>query len=229
MISQKKSATFASIKYFIMAKGVITGDLINSTNIATEWRRAVVDALNTCVSDFMSLTPIKTEMYRGDSFQIVVDKAEQALPVAIALRSKLRASTPEGNDMWDARVSIGIGDISFESDNVVTSDGEAFRRSGRAFDTIGKKRLSISTPWPKLDASMELITRFADEIISSWTARQARVVYHSILNLKTQKEMAEELGMTRQNFNYHWGASKAQLILDYIEYCKAQIASYDRQ
>lgn len=212
-----------------MIKGVITGDLVNSTKIATEWRQSVVDALNTCVSDFMAITPIKIEMYRGDSFQVVVDKAEQTLSVAIALRSKLRASTPDGNDMWDARVSVGIGEISFESDNVVTSDGEAFRLSGRAFDNIGKKRLNISTPWTELNTAMELNTRFADEFVSTWTARQARVVYHSILFLKTQKEMAEELDMTRQNFNYHWGTSKAQLILDYIEYFKSQIANHNQQ
>lgn len=212
-----------------MIKGVITGDLVNSTNIATKWKQSIADALNTCVSDFMSITPIKIEMYRGDSFQVLVDKAEQALSVAIALRSKLRSSTPDGNDIWDARISIGIGDISYENYNIVTSDGEAFRLSGRAFDNIGKKRLSISTPWTELNTAMELNTRFADELISSWTARQARAVYHSILFRKTQKEMAEELDMTRQNFNYHWGTSKAKLILDYIEYFKVQIANYNQQ
>lgn len=45
-------------------------------------------------------------MYRGDSFQVVVDKAEQTLSVAIALRAKLRVSTPDGNDVWDARISM---------------------------------------------------------------------------------------------------------------------------
>jgi len=212
-----------------MIKGVITGDLVNSTNIATEWRQNVVDAMNKCVSDFVSITPIKIEMYRGDSFQVVVDKAEQTLSVAIALRAKLRASTPENSAMWDARVSIGIGNIFFESDSIVTSDGEAFRLSGRAFDNIGKKKLSVSTPWKDLDNAVELNTRFADDVISSWTSRQARVVYHSILFLKTQKEMAEELDMSRQNFNYHWGTSRALLILDYLEYFKKLFEKYDQQ
>jgi hypothetical protein len=212
-----------------MIKGVITGDLVNSTSIANEWRQNVVDALNTCVSDFMPITPIKIEMYRGDGFQIVVDRAEQTLSVAIALRSKLRAMTPENCDLWDARVSVGIGEISFESDNLVTSDGEAFRLSGRAFDVIGKRKLSVSSPWAELNAAMELNTRFADDVVSSWTAKQARVVYHSILFRKTQKEMADELDMTRQNFNYHWGTSKAQLILDYIEYFKKLIIKHIQQ
>lgn len=212
-----------------MIKGVITGDLVNSTKIAREWRQTVVDALNECVSDFISITPIKIEMYRGDSFQLVIDHAEQTLSVAIALRAKLRASTPMEKNIWDARLSIGIGNIYFETENIVTSDGEAFRLSGRAFDNIGKKRLCISTPWTEFNAMMELNTKFADELISSWTARQAKIAYHSILFLKSQKEMAKELGMSRQNLNFHWCASKVKLILDYIEYFKNQISNYNQQ
>jgi len=203
-----------------MIKGVITGDLVNSTKIAAEWRQAVVDALHKCAADFSPLTPINIEMYRGDSFQVVVDNPEYALTVAVALRAKLRASTPEKKEIWDARVSIGIGEVSFESDNIVTSDGEAFRLSGRAFDTMGKRRLTISTPWCDFNTYIELVTRFADEVVSSWTAKQAKVVCHTLKSPKTQKDMAAELGLSNQNFNSHWTSAKVQLILDYIEYYK---------
>lgn len=232
MIFRKKNIIFAPalIKLFkIMIKGVITGDLVNSTNIATEWRQTVLDALNVCVTDFLPLTLIKLEMYRGDSFQIVVDKPDYTLTVAIALRAKLKATTPDKQQLWDARLSIGIGDISFESDNIVTSDGEAFRLSGRLFDNIGKKRLSISTTWSDFDKDIELVTRFADDIITSWTAKQAKVVYQSILFPKLQKDLAEDLGMTRQNFNSHWSSAKGQLILDYMKYFKSLISKYNKQ
>lgn len=212
----------------IMIKGVITGDLVNSTNIAVEWRQTVVDALNACASDFSPLTPVKLEMYRGDSFQGVVDKPELTLSVAVALRAKLRASTPEKKEIWDARVSVGIGDVSFESENIVTSDGEAFRLSGRTFDAMGKKKLTFSTPWSEFNNSMELVTRFADDVISSWTAKQAKVAYHSLLFPKTQKDMAAELGLTKQNFNSHWTSAKVQLILDYIEYNKSLITKFKK-
>lgn len=212
-----------------MIKGVITGDIVNSTYIATELRQTVLDALNVCVTDFLSLTLIKLEIYRGDSFQIVVDKPDYTLAVAIALRAKLKAMTPNKQQLWDARLSIGIGDISFESNNIVTSDGEAFRLSGRSFDNIGKKRLSISTTWPGFNKDIELVTRFADDIITSWTAKQAKVVYQSILFPKLQKDLAEDLGMTRQNFNSHWSSAKGQLILDYVKYFKSLILKYNKQ
>ncbi len=209
-----------------MIKGVITGDLVNSSHIAIEWRQTVMDASNACVKDFSSLTPIKMEMYRGDSFQVVVDNPELALSVAIALRAKLKASTPDKSEVWDARLSLGIGDISFASGNILTRDGEAFRLSGRAFDNIGKKRLCISTPWAELDNDLDLVTRFADSIVSGWTEKQALVFYHALVFPKLQKKLAEELGMTSQNFNYHWGAAKGQLILDYINYYKSFVTKF---
>lgn len=212
-----------------MIKGVITGDLVNSTHIAVEWRQAVVDALNTCITDFSASTPIKLEMYRGDSFQVVVDNPELSLTVAVALRAKLRASAPEKKDIWDARTSVGIGDVSYESDNIVTSDGEAFRLSGRTFDAMGKKKLTITTPWTEFNNAMELVTRFADDVVSSWTIKQAKVVYHSLLFPKTQKDMAAELGLTKQNFNSHWSSAKIQLIQDYIQYNKSHISQFIKQ
>ena len=165
-------------------------------------------------------------MYRGDSFQIVVDNSEPSLTIAIAIRAKLRASTPEKKEIWDARISVGIGDVSFESDNIVTSDGEAFRLSGRAFDAMGKKRLTITTPWSEFNNSMELVTRFADDVVSSWTVKQSKVAYHSLLFPKTQKDMAADLGLTKQNFNSHWTSARIQLIQDYIEYNKLHISQF---
>lgn len=212
-----------------MIKSVITGDLVNSTSIASEWRQIVVDALNASVTDFANLTPVRIEMYRGDSFQVLIDKPEYALNIAVALRANLRALTPENQDLWDARISVGIGGVSFVNDSILTSDGEAFRLSGRAFDSIGKKRLIVSTPWTEFNNSIELVTRFADDVMSSWTAKQALVVGHSLICPKKQKDMAEDLNMTRQNFNYLWNSAKAQLIMDYIKYYKTLIEKQCQQ
>jgi hypothetical protein len=44
--------------------------------------------------------------------------------------------------------------------------------------------------------------------------------------LNFKRILAEELDMTRQNFNYHWSSARGQLILDYIEYFKSLISKY---
>ena len=66
------------------------------------------------------------------------------------------------------------------------------------------------------------------EVVSSWTAKQANVVYHSLMSPKTQKDMAVELGLSKQNFNSHWTSAKVQLILDYLEYYKTLIVKYNQ-
>jgi len=207
-----------------MVKGIITGDLVNSSNIAARYRQIVIDSLNAAVKDFSMVTPIRLEMFRGDSFQAVVDLPQQVMTVAIALRTKLKASTPDKLATWDARISVGIGEVSYESENIVTSDGEAFRLSGRAFDCIGKKRLVFSSSNQDLNEAVELNTRFVDDILSELTVRQAQVVYHCLLFPgKTQKEMAEDLNMSRQNFSSVWSSAKGRLILDYVENVQNQI------
>jgi hypothetical protein len=122
-----------------MIKGVITGDIVDSTLVPIEFRHIVIDIMNNVVVDFKPLVKVDYEIYRGDSFQVVVDDITHALEVAIAIRSALRSITIEGQDTLDARLSVGIGEISFLSDSILTSDGEAFRYSGREFDALGKK------------------------------------------------------------------------------------------
>ena len=63
---------------------------------------------------------------------------------------------------------------------------------------------------------------------SSTMAEQANVVYHSLMSPKTQKDMAVELGLSKQNFNSHWTSAKVQLILDYLEYYKTLIVKYNQ-
>ena len=42
------------------------------------------------------------------------------------------------------RQAVGIGEISFKSDNIITSDGTAFRLSGENVDELKKRNELIS-------------------------------------------------------------------------------------
>ena len=118
---------------------VITGDIISSTSIPFEERKKLLEIFDKIVNDLQSLCELKCEIFRGDSFQILVEKAELALEVAVLIRAGLKMNTPENSKIiWDARVAIGVGEIEFIDDKVITSDGEAFKYSGRAFDELIK-------------------------------------------------------------------------------------------
>ena len=199
-----------------MIRGVITGDIVDSSSISNEWKSKISETLQKVVSDFRMQSPANLEMFRGDSFQITVEKPSSALPIGIALRAALRANTPDGLTPWDARISIGIGEVSYESESILTSDGEAFRLSGRGFDTLGKRRLFISTSTEGLNAELKLNTAFADEIITKWTPKQAAVVCVGLIKEASQKDMAESMDMKLSNFNKHWNLAHVSLILSYI-------------
>lgn len=145
----------------------------------------ISETLKKVIADFRMQTPANIEMFRGDGFQIIVEEPSSALAIGIALR----ANTPDSLSPWDARISIGIGEVSYESESIVTSDGEAFRLSGREFDTLGKRRIAICTSHEELNAELKLNTAFADEIITKWTPKQAEVVY-VILSKKRETSLS---------------------------------------
>lgn len=209
-----------------MAKGVITGDIVNSTLISNEWKSAVFTILEQITDDFKSLTNANFEMFRGDSFQVVVDNVSHALSFGIAIRAALRAKTPPELEWWDARISIGIGDVSYKSGSILTSDGEAFRLSGREFDVLNKRRLSIITPFDNINDELKLTTSFADEFIAKWTPKQAEIIYPKLYLDITLTDLASMLNMKIANVSKHWNSAHGALILSYIERYKELITRY---
>mgnify|MGYP000745982392 CR=1 FL=1 len=65
---------------------ILTGDIINSRNIDSNiWMPLLKSAFNTIGS-----TPKTWEIYRGDSFQIEIEKPEDALLFAFKLKTILK-------------------------------------------------------------------------------------------------------------------------------------------
>lgn len=217
-----------SLKNNMDIKGVITGDIISSTTIETKWKKFLLNTIQKVVGELKILSPSKIEMFRGDSFQIIVDKPEAALRVAVLLRAGLRGNTPKGSKQpWDARIAVGIGEISYQSEEVVVSDGEAFHFSGWEFDELGKRRLSIRTRWSNVNEELKVSTAFADDIISHWSVTQAEVVYLALLLQKPQKDIALKTNKTTQSISKLVSAGKENLIRIYLERYSNIILKYN--
>lgn len=198
-------------------RGVITGDIVKSKSITSEWRSKLVGIIEETVSQYSLEHPLKIEFFRGDSFQIILEQPEAALQLAILIRAALKYKTPsEYKKLWDARMAIGIGTVSYTSDKVVMSDGEAFRFSGRELDEIGKKKLTIKTPWDEVNEELKVSTAFADDIISNWTLSQSEVIYESLRSSSTQKELAISLNKTAQSISKLLAVAKESLIRNYL-------------
>lgn len=132
-------------------KGVITADVVGSTQIKTEDRGTLPALIHELIGEIAQCRPelkLQVDIFRGDSFQVWVEKPECAPLVALLLRAGLRKSALRaGEQQLDARISVGIGDVAYRDATVSQSDGEAFVLSGRGFDQLGKQqRLMVQTP-----------------------------------------------------------------------------------
>ena len=199
-------------------KGVITGDIVGSSQIKPELRGDLLTCLSSMQVELQCVSPFRMEMYRGDSFQLLVDDPSVTTKIAILLRAGLIAHTPNKNEgLWDARISVGIGTIDFMSENIVTSDGQAFSYSGSQLDSIGKHRLSVKTPWEDVNEELEVSTAFVDDIITGWSAKQAGMIYLSIREKRPKKDIAEITATSVQNVRNVLSAAKESLIKKYID------------
>ncbi len=186
---------------------VLTGDVVDFTKLAAEDRRRLVDALKTSFEyvrrNASAPGEVAFDRFRGDSFQGVLPDPRQALQAVVTIRAALRSAQPEGSDVsWDARVAVGIGRIEVLPKRVTEGDGEAFRRSGPALDGMkGRRRLSISTPWPAIDEEMDVSTALLDAVIAKWSPKQAEVVLE-LLKDKSQEQIASSCNISQSAVSY---------------------------
>ncbi len=197
---------------------IITGDIVDSTKMSAEERKSMLLMLQSLPELLSTFTKIDLEIFRGGgSFQIRVWNPIDSLKVALAIRAHIRSfKFAEHNSQWDARMAIGVGTVEFENGTIATSDGEAYRSSGRRLDSIGKYRLTIETPWKEVNKELRVSTAFADDIISGWTQSQSRVMFQSLTTSLTHAEIGSILGITRQMVDKALRAGKEDLINLYI-------------
>lgn len=190
---------------------------MNSTKLSVEGRDVMLDNLQLIPEVLSPVQKVSIEIFRGDSFQLGVPDAVHALRCALAIRAWLRSHKLYESNVLDARLAIGVGTLDYESDSLSTSDGEAYRLSGRLLDDMHKSRLEIRTPWDKVNEELKLPTAFADEIVSSWTLNQSKIILMSLISSKSHVELSHELAISRQMVDKSLKASKEELIEAYIK------------
>lgn len=196
---------------------IITGDIVDSTKLSLAERKTMLKELQSLPEILSSVDKIKFEIFRGDSFQIGIPDAKKSLKAALVIRAFLRSHLmTRSKILLDARLALGIGTLDYEADTLSTSDGEAYRLSGRLLDNMDKSRLEISSPWNKVNEELKLSTAFADDIISTWTQNQSKIILIKLLTSQTHYEIAKKLGVSRQMVDKSLRASKEGLISAYI-------------
>jgi hypothetical protein len=192
---------------------IITGDIVASGDIEANFRQQLFSEVDAFLKQLKKEYLKNYETYRGDSLQCEVMSLELSLRVALLIRAFFRSYVPEdlkneGNEKsnkgyfsteYDIRLAIGIGEADFINSKKITgSDGQAFRFSGEALDSLkdGSQRLILKTVKPEFDEQMEPAILLLDALIQKWTQAQAELVLFKLQNIK-EDEIASKLGITQ--------------------------------
>lgn len=197
---------------------IITGDIINSENHpSSEW----IGMLKNYFNQFGE-SPMNWEIYRGDEFQLKVTE-KNALFTAIRIKSMLK--TIKG---LDVRMGVGIGLETYIGTGVTESNGPAYQRSGRNFETLkeSKVNLSIATGEAKNDRTLNLMLRLALDFMDDWSVVSAEIVTLVLDNPhSSQKEVAQMLGIKQSAVSQRLKRARLDLVLEVLAYYKELITT----
>ncbi len=171
---------------------VITGDIIHSSKRNPELWLEVLKSVLQKYGD----SPGTWDVYRGDSFQLEV-KPNLAFLAAIHIKASIMQMTP-----LNARIAIGLGQISHRAGKITESNGSAFIRSGQCFEQLNKRNLGVITGDEMVDNTLNLMFDLALLTFDSWSARVAEMVKTAIENDEfTQQELSKKMDISQSNIS----------------------------
>ncbi len=169
---------------------IITGDIVNSRKLSSKiWMDGLKKLLNT-----FGKNPIEWDIYRGDEFQLEVKNPEDALIIALQIKSYFKSIK------MDVRMSIGLGDMTYKAKKISESNGTAFSRSGEVFETLKKQKinLAINSGNAAFDDEINLMLRLSLTFMDHWFIQSAEFVLTAIENPSlSQEEMGVKLGINQ--------------------------------
>ena len=204
--------------------GVITGDIVDSRGMSGKAREKLYRDLKNFLEDLKQQKCLNEyELFRGDSFQCVVEKKEETLKTALMIRAYIKSYISlEQKEVYaqylekgkiaskgyfpgkqDIRLAVGIGAVDFMKKNSLAhSDGEAFHLSGDALDRLKSmpNRMMLKTPDIKFNESIEPAILLLDAVIQKWTNNQAEIVLFKLKDMK-EEEIARKLKITQSAVN----------------------------
>ncbi|MEE9364301.1 MAG: SatD family protein [Cellulophaga sp.] len=192
---------------------IITGDIINSDSyMESEW----IGVLKQYLSK-LGDSPVVWDIYRGDEFQVKVS-VEKALHVVIGIKSCVKSIKG-----LDVRMGIGIGEESYTGSSVSQSNGTAYQRSGRVFESLKQKKLNlaIATDDTNYDDTINLILKLTLDFMNDWSVVSAEIVSLALENSEaSQQEIAQELNIKQSAVSQRQKRARLDLLFELLEYYK---------
>ena len=195
---------------------IITGDIINSRKLPSQkW----MDDFKKLLEKF-GKSPKHWELYRGDEFQVEINTPEDALSAALLIKVFLKSI------QLDARMSLGFGDKTYESEKITESNGTAFIRSGELFETLKKQKvnLAINSGDLNFDEEMNLLLRLGLSFMDNWLQQSAEFILIAIeYPTASQEEIGVKLGINQAAVSRRQKRANYDLVKDLDAYYRKKI------
>lgn len=195
---------------------IIIGDIINSRKLPVKkWLLPLKQFLNN-----QGKSPKDWEIFRGDQFQLEVKNPEEALLIAIQIKALLK------NIKLDARMSIGIGEKTYNAKKISESNGSAFVNSGDLFENLKKEKntLAIKSGNAIFDYEINLALRLALVTMDSWLPQSSEFVSVAIKNQSlSQEQIGAILNINQAAVSRRKSRSQFDLIMEFDAYYRAKI------
>lgn len=196
--------------------GIITGDIVNSRKLSSKiW----IDGFKKLLNNF-GKNPVEWDIYRGDEFQLEVKNPEEALIIALRIKSYFKTMK------LDVRMSIGFGDMTYKAKKISESNGSAFIRSGELFETLKKQKinLAINSGNDAFDAEINLMLRLSLTFMDNWLVQSAEFVLTAIENpTLSQEEMGVKLGINQAAVSRRRKRAQFDLVMEMENYFRNKI------
>jgi hypothetical protein len=172
---------------------ILTGDVVHSSRLEHDHRKQLYALLQSCSrrlrQAFPDHVPLDVDIFRGDSWQLLVVDPVHALRVALYFRAALRAAMQ--THQFDSRLAIGIGAVDFIPEQRLSGgDGEAFRLSGEGLETLKRHRMTLIWPGHPDQQLLQAMVWLFDQLAIGWTDKQALAITGALQNW-TQQDIAQ--------------------------------------
>ncbi len=166
---------------------VITGDIINSTKYDLETRKVIRRILIEDISQELhghfgsGVIPFPIDVFRGDSWQLLILQPNLSLRICILTRTLIRAFML--SNKINTRMSMGFGGAVIPDLKVSMGDGDAYIRSGKGLDYLEQSVYNLALDFgnsfqllPNLVEALDHNIHLIDFISSNWTYKQCYTV-----------------------------------------------------
>lgn len=223
-----------------MQRAVISGDVISWTSLLGEDRAALEDRLRNLLKELKKQFDVFGRLIKGDYLECVVPEAQNALRVALAIKSFVKA-TPLNNPSLHKknnrvklfkthgiRLAIGYGELTRFDKKKGIIDGEAVYLSGRVINDLSshnkervviKRTLYFLSNNETLNEEFEPLFALLDILISKATSRQSEVLFLKLLH-NSEDVIAAKLNIKQSVVNKHstnLGWNSIEKAVDYFK------------